>query len=299
MSISENVLQRINQINQQRNVPLEQIKQSYQEMLKFASSVSSVAGDPQAIENYALTIVWKQYMGGPSSDKYDVCPIGYSGLRKERSGILRCDLFVIANVTGTPNLHQIVCRNKDGEGIAELYQKIHLGFQYKDVLLGKFKDSTDLLANPQTVFPNESTPTDILANFGNYEAQFGVKRITVMEAKNNLSEKDGNYTINTDWRIVRGIINSIPSIFDRKDFKTKEPDGTQNARIELVSSDSFEILADGSIPKLTCWSAPEQASIPANSIVDVAGTINKNKKGDISMSAYLVIPIVTPPMEGE
>lgn len=282
---SEKVMKKLERIHQYRKISMEKLKEQILVSAKKLEATEQFSDLDQRVD-YAANLLLGTYMTGTITEEFDVIPVGFSGIRTEKSGKPRSEIYSIITIGDKARLRLIVCR---GEGTADLYKSVSLGAKYNKINLGIFKDSDDLIATPQTTF-NGPEETDFMDNYEAYFESLGVPRVNVANLTNNLSKKTSTgYVDRTDWRLVRGMISRF-TIWERKD-KEGNPTGEQGGVMNIFDPESDQVTEDGFANMLTIWAPPEQLIYPAQSMVDVLGTVETDDKGVLSMSAYLIVPV--------
>jgi hypothetical protein len=119
--------------------------------------------------------------------------------------------------------------------------------------------------------------------------KIGVKKITIAEAKDNLSEqtKEG-WTIHTDWLMIEAMVVRC-SIFNKKD-DTNSKGGVYTISDISVRPDTY-VDDSGNIqtPGLTVWCTPELAIHETLDTCYFIGTISLGKNGFPMMNAFNII----------
>jgi len=235
---------------------------------------------------YCMQVIHARYIARPKLKSYNLIPFGFESVRKTKSsGVLQSILYVaIPTKTGELEKRRVILRGS----VALLYRKVSLWQGYRNVKLGSFANSNDLIADNRTRFENPVKPK---LSIQQIIEKLNIKRIYLSQARDFPSTRGSDgYIDRLDLRIIRGIIVEPPRIFIRKS------DGTQGANYRITDmsvnldvhlTDKGEVLN----PIMTVWIPPEFAVYDVESECDFIGTVSINPKGEPVMNAISVLPI--------
>jgi len=237
---------------------------------------------------YTAQVIYTRYVSRPPVKPHNIIPFGFDAVRKAKSsGNLQSALYIAELTKNGISKKRIVLRGHS----ATLYRGISLWSGYKDVKLGSFGNSQDLIADNRAIFQNP-IPTKIKPH--ELIEKLGIKRVTISQAPDYPTIVDNKgYMDRLDLRIMRGIIVAPPTIFERKDGSKIK--GANYKISDLTVNPSATQLSDrGAIirPSMTVWIAPELVMYEQDSECDFIGTIGTNKKtGEATMNAISILPV--------
>ena len=286
-NLPEFVKQRMQQISEKKNIPMEEILHEYMTIFNdpFVQSDPQFKSDSDR-HMYALRILIGRLLFRPPVKEFEVVPIGIRGKRITKKGMALSVVYALVRDNMGARLRRIIMRNSD----ADNYKNITLFAKYR-VKLALFNPNDqqgDLLADYRAKWSNPQLltiePIELL------EQKLGFKRITISEVPNNLSRITSvGYVDDMDWRIIRGVIVRKAS--------GKRDDGTEwgvYAIIDETMTDVEEtVTEDGRViyGGFSVWLDPMLMEFDVESECDFAGIVRQTTSGDYSMEAFVVLPV--------
>ena len=254
----------------------------------FIQSDPSFTSD-ESRQKYALQVFWTRFVGRPPINPYTIIPVGVDSIRKDKSsGILKTSLYALDK---TQKLRRISMKGE----VCNLVNDLSYFNAYKDVQLGSFKDSQDLQADDRAEF---DTPIEISLTPEELIKKLNIPFITIKEAKNDPSRvgSDG-YVNSTDWRAIRGIINSSTKAKEDADYQW----GIYHIRDGSIDADAkSRVTKSGNVitPGMSLWVSPRLMDYDRLSdciflgpTVKAKDRTTKKETGEVDMNCYCIIPI--------
>jgi len=231
-------------------------------------------------ERYAILVLWRKSITRLPPVEKTIIPIGYSGVIKLSTTEMSTIYCLTPKQGGGTDFTSLVLRGS----LARRGDNVNLFCAYT-VKVGQGRDGT-LFADTFTEFKN---PKPINLTPENIIERLGFKRITISEVENNLSSVSPTGIVDRkDWRVIRGIITHR--------LQREREDGTELCNykiVDLTVDKETRTTPDGREvpPGLTVWTSPTFMGFDVDSECDFCGPIIRNKRGEISMQAYLIIPV--------
>lgn len=248
---------------------------------------------------YVRGMVWNDLIKVRPVEPFDIIPIGYGSPGYTKSNNLQTEMFVI---TGSGEFKRLMMQDK----LAYEAKNLTMLSKYNGVQLSSFPDGTLITDKFKTQFNHpEATPLNSTNLFETLKKMGVAERITIKEAPAKMSKVDTTgYTVRTDWKVIRGFLISA--------YGGDREDGTPygGCRINdpsvMTEGDGEPLVApDGSVipQNMSVWCAKEMVEDyqgGGEGVFDFYGTVQKNKKGETFMNAYVIIPIhARPASEGD
>lgn len=281
MELPENVVQTLEKIAKKTNTDIKTLEQDYEEIFNddFVQKDEQFKDDEDR-RTYVLGRLHTTYISRPKVEAYNVIPIGADSIRRYKSG-LNSSLFVLDK---TGKIVRVALLG-DITGITKEVAYFHM---YKDVKLGSFRDSGDLIADDRAKFeepiPIDMKPESLLETLK-------LKPVSIAEAGDHLSRLDEKgYPIKNDWKCIRGIIQ-----YSREGTRDDGGEWGQYF-ISDMSVGLNAVTEEGNIVRgMTAWIAPNLMNYMRYSDCYFLGTLAETKRRDdtteIQMNCYCIIPI--------
>lgn len=283
------VLEKITQIQQSTKIPREEITKDYLDIYRdpFIQEDKQFTSDEER-HRYAMAVLHTRYVSRPPVQDYQVIPVGFSSIRTSKtSGQTSASIFAIVKKPDTDMVFKrIVVRGREIEKLSQITP-----FAMYATKLGEFRGTdADLIADNRTKFdaPQQlkQTPEQVLG-------KINIKRLEIKECASFPSatrEVSGqSYVIETDWRVVRGIITHS------RIGKLEGGGQWGNYRISDNSvNDEPTVSPDGRVipPGMAIWLNPLIMTYDVESECDFYGNIQLARKtGEAQMNCYTILPI--------
>ena len=284
MEYPDFVSKKLEEISKRTETDIEEVKKEYE---KFFNS-DFIQGDEQFTNDedrhqYAKNVFWTRYILRKPVKSFNLIPIGMDSIRKsKKTGMENTSMFCLDD---KGDIRRVTLKGD----ICKAVKNLSLWSMYKDIKLGEFKDSKDLIADDRADFNNPEklsvSPEDLLSN-----QEF--PEVKIIDAGKQLSKvgSDG-YVVKTDWKCIRGIVLRYNKSGEDADSEwgvyTIVDESVDPDKMEPEVSPSGEILPPG----FSVWTSPNLMNYGVESECRFIGTIQKSQDGKVSMNAYSVIPI--------
>ena len=277
------VTKKLEQISNRTGIQLEKIKDDYEKFFNsdFMKDDSQFENDEER-HRYAKGVFWTRYILRKPVKEFNLIPIGMDSVRKNKSGINYASIFALDD---KGKIRRVSLKGE----VCKVVKDLTLFSMYKEIKLGEFKDSSDLVADDRAVFEK---PIQVNMDPKQLVETLGITETTIADAENNLSKKDSTgYVDKNDWKSINGFIQRA----NRNKEDAENEWGVYTIVDETVDPDEQEpeVTPSGEVlpPGFSIWISPNLMNYGIESECKFLGTISKNTKGKVTMNCYAVVPL--------
>lgn len=269
----------LNEIREQHTtVTMEELGQEVMEYYNRESIKKAFPNDPQARLSHCVKMVNGDYRILVPYNPYTVIPIGIGPVRNTKSG-KRGEIHVwIQNKQGQDELRSISLSDRNTDKV----KQVQMFNVYNNVKLGQFQSgdfSGDHRSNFRDPQPLGMEPLSVFD-------RLNINRCKIKDVMSNTAKKSGNWTVSTDYRIIRGVV------LDHNKGVSAKGNHWAYYKVTDYSFKDDIVTPDGTVvnPVFSIWVNPLWLVYEKGSEIDFIGPIEARNQ-QVSMTGYCLLPV--------